>query len=114
MVLNFTAFIKAKNTQYLISPAFSSRCEICNSFPKLYNSFPHLLAYEIHSQLNKDQNGKNHTDQQNQHKAGSKSNHKIKEDNPFDPNEKKHTPKEEVPYKESPDEITMDVTDGQG
>jgi len=33
--------------------------------------------------------GKNHTDQKNQHKAGSKSNHKTKEDNPFDPNEKK-------------------------
>jgi hypothetical protein len=63
--------------------------------------------------------GKNHTDQQIQHKVGSKSNHKTKEDNPFDPNEKKHNPKEEVPYigdddKESPDEITMDVTDGQG
>jgi len=32
---------------------------------------------------------------------------------------KKHNPKEEVPYigdddKESPDEIIMDVTDGQG
>jgi len=63
MVLNFTAFIKAKfNTRYLILPAFSSRCEICNSFQKLYNSFPHLLAHicivKINSQLNKDQNGK--------------------------------------------------------
>jgi len=28
--------------------------------------------------------GKNHTDKQNQDKAGSKSNHKTKEDNPFD------------------------------